>query len=63
MTFVSVRIVERSLGTHDPAHESDNESLDADKGPEVSAEAEARGLRFALFATLGVLVAIGLPRP
>ena len=60
MTFVSVRIVERSLGAHDPAHESDDESLDADKGPEVSAEAEARGLRFASFATLGVLVAIGL---
>ncbi len=60
MTFVSVRIVERSLGAHDPAHETDDESLDADKGPEVSAEAEARGLRFALFATLAVVVAIGL---
>ncbi len=60
LTFVSVRIVERSVGTHDPADESDDESLDADKGPEVSAEAEARGLRFALFATLAVLIPIGL---
>ena len=38
-----MRIVERSVGAHDPADESDDESLDADKGPEVSAEAEARG--------------------
>jgi len=60
LTFVSVRIVERSVGAHDPADESDDESLDADKGPEVSAEAEARGLRFALLATLAVLVPICL---
>ena len=60
MTFVSVRIVERSLGAHDPALESDDASLDADKAPEVSAEAEARGLRYALFATLAVLVVIVL---
>ena len=55
LTFVSVRIVERSLGKHDPALESDDASLDADKGPDVSPEAEARGLRYALFATLAVL--------
>ena len=60
MTFVSVRIVERSLGKHDPALESDDESLDADKGPEVSPEAEARGLRYALIATTAVLIVIGL---
>ncbi len=60
MTFVSVRIVERSLGAHDPAQESDDESLDADKGPEVSPEDEAKGLRYALIATVAVLVAIGL---
>jgi aminobenzoyl-glutamate transport protein len=30
LTFVSVRIVERSVGAHDPADESDDESLDAD---------------------------------
>ena len=60
LTLVSVYIVERSLGKHDPALESDDESLDADKGPEVSPEAEARGLRYALFATLAVLVVITL---
>ena len=60
LTLVSVRIVERSLGKHDPSLESDDDSLDADKGPEVSPEAEARGLRYALFATLAVLVVITL---
>ena len=48
MTFVSVRIVERSLGAHDPALESDDASLDADKGPEVSAG--GRGERASLRA-------------
>jgi aminobenzoyl-glutamate transport protein len=56
LTLVSVYIVERRLGKHDPALESDDESLDADKGPEVSPEAEAKGLRYALFATLAVLI-------
>ena len=60
LTLVSVYIVERSLGKHDPALESDDESLDADKGPEVSPEADARGLRYALFATLAVLGVITL---
>ena len=60
LTLVSVYIVERSLGKHDPALESGDESLDADKGPEVSPEAEAKGLRYALIATVAVLVGIGL---
>ncbi len=60
LTLVSVRIVEKSLGKHDPALESDDESLDADKGPDVSPEAEARGLRYALIATAAVLVVIAL---
>jgi aminobenzoyl-glutamate transport protein len=60
LTLVSTRIVEKSLGTHDPSRESDDESLDADKGPEVSPEAEARGLRYAGLATLAVLIAVTL---
>ncbi len=60
MTFISMRIVEPSLGAHDPSEESDDESLDADKGPEVTPEAEAKGLRYALFATLAVLIGITL---
>jgi aminobenzoyl-glutamate transport protein len=60
MTLVSTRIVERSLGKHDPSQESDDASLDADKGPEVTPEDEAKGLRYALFATLAVLIVITL---
>ena len=53
LTLVSVYVVERSLGKHDASLESDDESLDADKGPEVTPEAEAKGLRYALIATAG----------
>ena len=60
MTIVSTRIVERGLGKHDASQESDDESLDADKGPEVTPEAEAKGLRYALFATVAVLIGITL---
>jgi aminobenzoyl-glutamate transport protein len=59
-SLVSMYIVERSLGAHDPADESDDASLDADNGPDVSPEAEAKGLKYALLATVAVLVAIGL---
>ena len=45
---------------HDPAGESDDSSLDADQGVEVSPEADARGLKYALLATVAVLVAITL---
>ncbi len=60
IALVSARIVERSLGAHDVALESDDASLDADKGPEVSPEAESRGLRYALIATAAVIVVIAL---
>ena len=43
---------------HDPSPRRTTSSLDADKGPEVTPEAEAKGLRYALFATLAVLVGI-----
>ncbi len=59
-SVVSMFIVERSLGVHDPSLESDDASLDADQGVEVSPEAETKGLRYALIATVGVLVAIAL---
>ena len=60
IALVSARIVERSLGAHDVALESDDASLDADKGPEVSPEAESRGLRYALIATAAVIAVIAL---
>jgi aminobenzoyl-glutamate transport protein len=60
IALASVYIVERGLGAHDPGLESDDASLDADQGVEVSPEAEARGLRYALLATAAVLAAITL---
>ena len=60
ITLVSTRVVERGLGAHDPSLESDDPSLDADHGPEVTPEAEAKGMRFALVATVAVMVGIAL---
>jgi aminobenzoyl-glutamate transport protein len=60
ISLVSAYVVEKALGAHDPAHESDDPSLDADQGVEVTPEAEARGLKYALLATVAVVVAITL---
>ena len=60
IAFVSTRIVEKSLGAHDESLESDDASLDADKAPELSPEAEAKGLRYALIATAAVILVIVL---
>ena len=60
VSLVSMFIVERGLGAHDPALESDDSSLDADQGEEVSPEAEAKGLKYALVSTAAVLVGITL---
>jgi len=57
-SLVSVFIVERSLGAHDPSLESDAVTHD-DEVP-VSPEAEARGLRYALLATVAVMIGIAL---
>ena len=58
MTFVGVRFVEGRLGNYDPAAAGeDPEDADA---PEVTLADEARGLRFALWATLAVVAAITL---
>ena len=56
--FVTARIVERRLGRYDPAEAGESEQ--AAEKPAVSPEAEARGLRFALWGLLGVVVAIAL---
>ena len=60
ISLVSMFVVERGLGAHDPADESDDSSLDADQDVDVSPEAESRGLKYALLATAAVLVAITL---
>jgi len=57
-SLVSVFIVERGLGAHDPSLESDAVAHD-DEVP-VSPEAEARGIRYALFATAAVMIGIAL---
>ena len=60
ITLVSMFVVERGLGAYDPAQASGDASLDADQEVEVTPEAEAKGLRYAVLATVAVLVAITL---
>ena len=59
LTFVSAKFVEGRLGKWDPAEAGEGPQT-ADEAPEVSPADEARGLRFAMWATLAVLAAIVL---
>jgi len=59
LTFVTAKLVENRLGAWDPAQAGEGIQT-ADETPEVSPEAESRGLRLALLATLAVLVGITL---
>jgi aminobenzoyl-glutamate transport protein len=59
LTLVTAKLVENRLGAWSPAEAGEGPQT-ADEGPEVSPEAEARGLRYALWATVTVLVAIAL---
>jgi aminobenzoyl-glutamate transport protein len=59
LTIISAKLVENRLGAWDPAEMGEGPET-ADDTPEVSPEDEARGLRYALWATLAVLVAITL---
>jgi aminobenzoyl-glutamate transport protein len=56
LTFVSSRMVEPRLGTWDPADASQTQEDEA----ELDEASEARGLRHALWATLGVVAVIAL---
>jgi aminobenzoyl-glutamate transport protein len=60
LTFVSAKFVENRLGTYNPADAGKGEELDANPPLEISPEDEARGLRYALFATLAVVAVIAL---
>jgi aminobenzoyl-glutamate transport protein len=60
MTIITTKLVENRLGTWDPAEMGEGIQTADDDAPEISAEAESRGLRYAMWATLGVLLAIGL---
>ncbi|HUK98413.1 MAG TPA: AbgT family transporter [Gaiellaceae bacterium] len=59
LTFVTAKLVENRLGEWDPAQAGAGIQT-ADETPEVSPEAESRGLRLALLATVAVLVGITL---
>ena len=59
LTLVSAKLVESRLGRYDPA-EAGEGPQGADEAPEVPPEAEARGLRYALWGTVAVLVAVTL---
>ena len=59
LTLVSARLVENRLGEWNPADMGEGPQT-ADDAPEVSPAEEARGLRYALWATLAVLAVITL---
>jgi aminobenzoyl-glutamate transport protein len=59
LTFVTAKLVENRLGTYDPAEAGDGPQT-AEETPEIAPDDERRGLRYALWATLAVLVAITL---
>ena len=59
LTFVSAKLVENRLGEWNPSEAGEGIQT-ADETPEVSPEAESRGLRMALWATLAVLIAVTL---
>jgi len=60
ITFITARFVEGRLGKYDPAGAGEGPDDAAEAAPEVSPEAEARGLRYAGWASLVVLVGIAL---
>jgi aminobenzoyl-glutamate transport protein len=59
LTVVTAVLVERRLGAWDPAEAGEGPQA-ADEAPEVAPEDEARGLRYALWGTVAVLVAVAL---
>jgi aminobenzoyl-glutamate transport protein len=59
LTIITAKLVENRLGDYDAAEAGDGPQT-ADDAPEVAPEAEARGLRYALWGTVAVLAAITL---
>ncbi|MCU0258223.1 MAG: AbgT family transporter, partial [Solirubrobacteraceae bacterium] len=59
ITLITTKIIEPRLGEWDRS-KADHEELEREEGPGIDPEAEARGLRWALYATLGVLVVVAL---
>jgi aminobenzoyl-glutamate transport protein len=56
LSIVTSRLVEGRIGAYDPAHAGEV----TDEAEELDPDAEARGLRYAMWATLAVLVVIAL---
>jgi aminobenzoyl-glutamate transport protein len=59
-TLVTSRLVEGRLGAYDPAHAGSGPADPVEEEPETAPEDEARGLRYALWSTLGVMLVIAL---
>ncbi len=59
LTFLTTRIVEKRLGAWDPADHGEGWAMD-EETPDVSPEADSRGLRWAGLGALAVLVGITL---
>jgi aminobenzoyl-glutamate transport protein len=59
LTIISAKMVEGRLGTYDPAEAGDGPQT-ADDAPEISPEAEAKGLRWAMWGALVVLAGVTL---
>ena len=55
VALVTTRLVEPRLGRYDPGVAPPPEDVDIETAPEVSKADEARGLRWALYASLGAL--------
>ncbi len=60
LTFLTTRVVEKSLGHWDPADHGEGWAMDEEESPEVAPEADARGLRLAGLAALAVIVGVTL---
>lgn len=58
VALVTTRLVEPRLGRYDPGVAPPPEDVDIETAPEVSKSDEARGLRWALYASLGALAGI-----
>lgn len=60
LTFITSRMVEHRLGKWDPADAGDGWAMDKEEEKAIAPEADAKGLRWAMWGSLGVLVAIVL---
>jgi aminobenzoyl-glutamate transport protein len=59
ISLITTRIIEPRLGEWDRS-KAEPEELEREEGPEIDAAAEAKGLRWALYALIGVLAVIAL---